>query len=94
MVITEHLPSIMQYTEEEVVEFMKLKRGDYIFYWSENGDGPRWVNIFQEMRMKNGHPIIYSLNQNGQLVWGYIRQHKTIKKNMPYPATMFWKITK
>lgn len=94
MVITEHLPSIMQYTEEEVIEFMKLKRGDYIFYWSENGDGPRWVNIFQEMRMKNGHPIIYSLKQHGGLVWGYIRQHKTIKKNMPYPSSMFWKITK
>lgn len=94
MVITEHLPSIMQYTEEEVIEFMKLKRGDYVFYWSENGDGPRWVNIFQEMRMKNGHPIIYSLKQHGGLCWGYIRQYKTIKKNMPYPSSMFWKITK
>jgi len=94
MVVTEHLPTIMQYTEDDVVEFMKLKKGDYLFWWSEFGDGPRFVNKFEEMRMRNGVPIIYSHKQYGGLVWGYLGQYKTIKKNMNYPPTMFWKITK
>jgi hypothetical protein len=90
MILTENLLDIQQYTEEDIIEWMKVKVNDYVYYYSEFGDGPVYVAKFLRLEMRNKIPCIVCRRKFGEDCWGYIKQYKIIRKRDVKKSELFW----
>jgi hypothetical protein len=79
LLIQDNLFPFQQFTEEQVIIWMRVQKNAYLWYKGQHGDSPQDMLVkMDEMRLHSGIPVIYCYDRDGKHLWGYLSQFKQV----------------